>query len=191
MFAKILIVLAVVIVVFVIFVAMRPSSFRIQRCATIAAPAEAVFEQVNDFRRWQAWSPWEKLDPDLKRTFEGPLSGAGSVYRWVGNKKVGEGSMTLTQSVPGEIVRIKLVFIKPFAATNTAEFTFKPEGDQTAVTWSMTGNNNFMAKAFCLFVNMDKMVGGDFEKGLTQLKQVVESNARPRAAAATAHAALN
>jgi carbon monoxide dehydrogenase subunit G len=172
MLATALVIVAAIVVVFVIIVALRPTDFRIQRTALIAAPAQAVFAQVNDFRKWQAWSPWEKLDPALKRTYE------GATYAWVGNKKVGEGRMTITESRPGELVRIKLEFFKPFAATNTTEFTFKPEGGGTAVTWSMTGRHNFMAKAFCLFVSMEKMVGGQFEQGLAQMKSIVETPAK-------------
>ena len=190
MLIRILIGIAVVIVVLAIIIALRPSTFRIQRSALIGAPPQAVFERVNDLHQWREWSPWEKLDPDMKRTFEGPSAGAGAIYRWDGNKKVGAGSMTITESRPGELVRIRLEFLRPFAATNTTEFTFTPEGGQTAVNWSMTGTNNFMAKAFCLFMNMDKMVGGDFEKGLAQLKQVVESDDR-RSTVAAAHAGMN
>jgi hypothetical protein len=138
------------------------------------APAAAAFAQVNDFHNWRAWSPWEKIDPALKRSYEGPQAGAGATYAWQGNKDVGEGRMTILESRPGELVRIKLEFFKPFAATNTAEFTFKPAGDGTAVTWSMSGQNNFLARAICVFVNMDKMVGGMFEQGLAQMKTVVE-----------------
>jgi uncharacterized protein YndB with AHSA1/START domain len=179
MFKKILIALAVIIVVFVIIVALQPSEFRIVRSATISAPAPAVFAQVNDFHHWEAWSPWAKLDPAAKATFEGPPAGRGAIFRWAGNNEVGEGSMTITESRPSDLIRIKLEFLRPFAATNTAEFTFKPEGSQTAVTWSMEGKNNFIAKAVCLFMNMDKMVGGQFEKGLAQMKSVAEAAPKP------------
>lgn len=175
MFKFILIGLAVAVVLFLIVVAMQPSKFRIVRSATIAAPPEAVFEQVNNFRKWRAWSPWEKKDPALKRSYEGPAAGPGSVYSWVGNKEVGEGRMTLTESRPGEFVRIKLEFFKPFAATNATEFSFEPKGDQTVVTWAMNGKNNFACKAFCMFVDMDKMVGSDFEKGLAAIKAIAEA----------------
>ncbi|HXV78384.1 MAG TPA: SRPBCC family protein [Candidatus Binatia bacterium] len=175
MLRKILIALAVIVVVFVIIVALQPSEFRIQRSATISARPPAVFAQVNDFHKWEAWSPWAKLDPAAKTTFEGPPAGTGAIFRWAGNNDVGEGSMTITESRPSDLIRIKLEFLKPFAATSTAEFTFKPEGNQTAVTWSMEGENNFIAKAFCLFMNMDKMVGGQFEKGLASMKSVVEA----------------
>ena len=166
---------AAVVVVFLIVVAMQPSDFKVERSATMRAPAPAAFAQVNDFQNWHAWSPWEKVDPALKRQYEGPKAGTGAVYAWQGNNDVGEGRMTITESRPGELVRIKLEFFKPFAATNTAEFSFKPAGDDTtAVTWTMTGQNNFLSKAICLFVNMDKMVGGMFEQGLAQMKTVVE-----------------
>jgi uncharacterized protein YndB with AHSA1/START domain len=188
MLVKTLIVIAALIVVFVIIVAMRPSHFRIARSATIAAPPEVVFAQVNDFRAWQAWSPWERKDPNLKRTYEGPPAGRGAVYAWAGNKEVGEGRMTLTESRPAELIRIRLEFLKPFAATNEAEFTFTPRpGEQTEVTWSMTGHNGFMAKAFCMLMDMDKLVGSDFEKGLASMKTVAESSATPAHAAAAAH----
>ena len=166
---------AAVVVIFLAVVALQPSDFRIERSATMAAPAPAVFAQVNDLRSWQAWSPWEKIDPQLKRTYEGPQAGTGAVYAWAGNKDVGEGRMTITESRPGELVRMRLEFFKPLAATNTAEFSFKPAAGGTAVTWSMTGKNNFLSKAICLFVNMDRMVGGMFEQGLQQMKSVVES----------------
>jgi len=175
MFKKILIALAAIVVVFLVVVAMQPSEFRIERTANISAPAAAVFAQVNDFHKWEAWSPWEKLDPAMKKSFEGAPAGAGAIYAWVGNSEVGEGRMTITESRPNELIGIKLEFLKPFAATNTTEFTFKAEGDQTAVRWSMFGKNNFMSKAFGLFMNMDKMIGSDFEKGLAGLKTLVES----------------
>ena len=175
MLKKILIAIAAIAVVFVAVVAMQPSEFRIVRSATISAPAPAVFAQVNDFHNWEAWSPWAKLDPAAKATFEGPSAGTGAIFRWAGNDKIGEGSMTITESRPSDLIRITLEFVKPFAATNTAEFTFEPEGNQTAVTWSMAGKNNFMAKAVSLFMNMDKMVGGKFEEGLANMKSVVEA----------------
>jgi hypothetical protein len=170
----ILIALAVIIIVFVIIVAMQPSEFRVTRSATISGPRSAVFAQVNDFHKWEAWNPWGKIDPAMKQTYEGAPAGTGAVYTWAGNKEAGEGRMTITESRPNDLIRIQLEFFKPFRATNTAEFTFKPEGNQTVVTWSMTGENNFMAKAVHLFMNMDKMVGGQFEKGLASIKSVVE-----------------
>ena len=180
MLIKILIALTVIVVVFVVIVALQPSEFNVVRSATISAPAPALFAQVNDFHKWEAWNPWGKLDPTMKQTYEGAPAGTGAIYTWSGNDEVGEGRMTITESRPSDLIRIKLEFFKPFAATNTAEFTFKPEGNQTAVTWSMTGNNNFMAKAVHLFMNMDKMVGGQFEKGLAQMRSVVEAAANRR-----------
>jgi len=174
MLIYILLAVAVIIVVFVAIVAMRPSDFRIARSATMSAPAPAVFAQVNDFHKWDAWSPWAKLDPAAKNTFEGAPAGAGAVFKWSGNRQVGEGQMTLTESRPNDLIRIKLDFVRPFKATNFAEFTFQPNGNQTLVTWSMTGKNNFMFKSFGLFMNMDKMLGGEFEKGLASMKAVVE-----------------
>ena len=170
--------IAAIVVVLVIVVAMQPSDFKVERSATMRAPAPAAFAQVNDFQNWREWSPWEKVDPALKRQYEGPKAGTGAVYAWQGNNDVGEGRMTITDSRPGELVRIKLEFFKPFPATNQAEFSFKPAGpESTAVTWTMTGQNNFLSKAICLFVNMDKMVGGMFEQGLNQMKSVVERRA--------------
>jgi hypothetical protein len=178
MFKKILIGIVLIILVFLVVVALQPAAFRITRSTTIAAPPEVVFAQVNDFHKWDAWSPWAKLDPAMKQTYEGPPAGVGAIYSWVGNKDVGEGRMTITQSRPGELVGIKLEFLKPFAQVNATEFALKPDGNQTAVTWSMTGTNNFMAKGFGLFMNLDKMVGGDFEKGLAQMKLVAEAAAK-------------
>jgi hypothetical protein len=175
MLKKISITLVTIIIIFLVIVAMQPSDFRVTRSATIAAPAPAVFAQVNDFHKWDAWSPWAKLDPAMKKTHEGAPAGTGAIYTWSGNNDVGEGRMTLTESRPNDLIRIKLEFKKPFEATNTTEFAFKPDGNQTVVTWSMFGENNFMAKAFGMFMNMDKMVGGDFEKGLALMKSVVEA----------------
>ena len=181
---KILIGIAVVILLFIVVVAMQPSDFRITRSATIAAPPDVVFAQVNDFHNWDAWSPWAKLDPTVKNSFDGAASGTGAKFSWAGNDKVGEGRMTIIDSHPSDLVKIKLEFIKPFEATNTAEFNFKeddgktkPEDRKTVVSWSMYGPHSFIEKAVCMFMNMDKMVGGDFEKGLAQLKTVSENAA--------------
>ena len=174
----ILLAIAAILVIFVIVVAMQPSEFRIARTATFPAPPPAVFAQVNDFHNWDAWSPWAKLDPAAKATFEGAPAGTGAIFKWSGNKKVGEGTMTITESHPHDLIRINLEFLKPFKATHTAEFTFQPEGGKTVLTWSMSGRYNFMSKAFCLFMNMDKMIGGDFEKGLANMKAVIETASR-------------
>jgi len=176
---KILIALAAILAIAVVAVATRPSEFRVARTTTIAAPPSAVFVHVNDFRKWDAWNPWAKIDPAMKQSYEGAPAGAGAVYVWAGNSQVGEGRMTMTESRPGEAIRIRMEFLKPLAATSTALFTFRPEGDQTVVTWGMEGRNNFVAKAIHLVMNMDRMIGGQFEKGLAQLKSVVE--AAPRA----------
>jgi uncharacterized protein YndB with AHSA1/START domain len=171
----ILVLVAIAVIIFVIVAAMQPTDFRITRTGTISAPASAVFAQVNDLQKWDAWSPWAKLDPDARNSFEGPASGTGAIMRWVGNNKVGQGSMTIIESRPNDFISFKLEFLKPFAATNTAEFTFNSENDQTTVIWSMYGKNNFMNKAIGLIMNCDKMVGGQFEEGLATLKSVVES----------------
>jgi uncharacterized protein YndB with AHSA1/START domain len=178
MFLKILIALVAIVGALAAFVALQPSDFRIARSATIAAPASEVFSQVNDFHKWEAWSPWAKLDPNAKASFEGPPAGEGTVMTWSGNGEVGEGRMTLTESRPAELIRIRLDFVKPMAGTSMAEFTFKPEGDRTAVTWSMSGQNNFFTRAICLIMNQEKMVGGYFEKGLQALKAVTEAAVR-------------
>jgi hypothetical protein len=175
MLETILIIVAVIVVLFIVVVAMQPSDFRITRSASMSAAPAKVFGEVNDFHHWPAWSPWEKFDPDMKRKHEGAPAGAGAIYSWEGNKKVGSGRMTIMESRPGNLVSIKLEFLKPFKATNTAEFTFKPEGNQTQVTWSMIGKKNFLMKAFSLFMNMDKMVGPDFERGLANMKAIVET----------------
>jgi uncharacterized protein YndB with AHSA1/START domain len=171
----ILIAIPVLIIVLVVIAALQPSDFRITRTATISAPPGIVFAQVNDLHKWEAWSPWAKMDPAAKITFEGPPAGTGAGYTWAGNNKVGEGRMTITESKPNERLRFKLEFRKPFEATHTAEFTFQPQGDQTVVTWSMAGTNKFMFKLFGLFMNCDKMVGGQFEQGLADLNVVAKA----------------
>jgi Polyketide cyclase / dehydrase and lipid transport len=172
---KVILILLTAIVVLAIVVAMQPADFRVERSATMSAPPQAVFVQVDDLRKWEAWNPWQKLDPAMKMTYAGPPSGPGASYAWAGNNQVGEGRLTITESRPNDLVRIKLEFMKPLAATNTATFTFKPQGNQTAVTWSMEGRNNFLAKAINLFMNMDRMVGGQFEKGLADMKKIAEA----------------
>lgn len=178
--STILIIIAVIVAVLVAFIATRPAEFRISRSGDISAPPAAVFPHVNDLGKWEAWSPWARLDPNAKSTFEGPAAGVGAVFGWAGNKDVGEGRMTILESRPDELVRIKLEFFKPFKATNTAEFTFKLEDGRTVVTWSMFGANNFMAKAINLVINCDRMVGVQFEKGLANLRAVAETE-QPRA----------
>lgn len=175
MLIKILAVLAVLLVVFIVVVALRPAEFRVERGTVVAASPATVFAQVNDLRAWQEFSPWAKLDPNAKATFAGPETGVDSSFAWAGNKEVGEGRMTIVESRPGELVRFRLEFLKPFKATNEAVFTFKPEGSGTAVSWSMTGKNNFLFKAVGLFIDCDKMVGPQFERGLASLKTLAEA----------------
>jgi hypothetical protein len=182
MLKKLLIAFGVILAVFVIVVATRPADFRVARMATVAAPVEVVFAQVNELKKWETWSTWAKLDPAMKQTYQGAAAGSGAISSWVGNAKVGEGRMTITESRPNERIRFKLEFFKPMAGTSLAEFTFKPEGDQTTITWAMTGKNNFIAKAMCLFMSMDNMLGDQFEQGLAALKAVSEAAAaNPRA----------
>lgn len=171
------ILLALLFIALIIFivVAGQPDEFRVTRTAIIPAPVATVFARVNDLHAWEAWSPWAKMDPNAKNIYEGSASGTGASMKWSGNNKVGEGRMTITDNRSGELVQIKLEFVRPFKATNMAEFTFRPEGSQTAVSWSMFGTNNFGGKIFGLFMNCEKMVAKDFDKGLSNLKAVVKS----------------
>lgn len=162
--------------VFALYVASRPSAFRISRSLTIDAPASTLFALINDFHAWTAWSPWEKIDADLKRSYEGAASGVGAVYKWEG-KKSGQGVMTLTDSVEASKIEIDLRFIKPIAANNQTVFSLEPDGGGTKVTWTMTGNNNFVSKAFGVFMNMDTMIGRDFEKGLSAMRDAARAKA--------------
>ena len=173
MIKKILFVVFALIIVLVIVIAAQPADFSVSRSATLPHPASAVFAQVNDLHKWQAWSPWAKLDPNAKMTYEGPESGVGAACTWDGNSQVGAGKMTIAESKPDELVRFNMEFLKPFKAESTAEFTFKPEGDNTVVTWTMYGKNGFIGKAIHLCMDCDKMVGGEFEKGLENLKGVL------------------
>ncbi|MSR58660.1 MAG: polyketide cyclase [Planctomycetaceae bacterium] len=167
---------------FAAFVSMQPAEFQVVRSTGVAAPAAVVFSQVNDFHNWEEWSPWAKLDPTAKNTFEGPTAGTGSIFKWSGNDEVGEGIMTVLESHPNDLIRINLEFVRPFADTSITEFTFVPNGEKTVVTWSMSGRKNFISKAVCLFMNMDKTVGGDFEKGLAKMKAIAEGAAKKEAA---------
>ncbi|MBX3297939.1 MAG: SRPBCC family protein [Acidobacteria bacterium] len=165
--------------VLLIVVAMQPDQFTVTRTSIIRSSPDAVFARINDFRQWPSWSPWEDLDPAMKRTYTGPESGTGSSYAWLGDDKVGEGRMTITEShAPGHI-KIDLEFIKPMASSNITEFTFKPDGENTNVSWTMSGKKNFMMKAFCLIMDIDALIGADFEKGLAKLKTVSESGGAP------------
>ncbi len=171
---KILIVFIVGFVALAFFINSRPDSFRISRKEIVQAAPSVVFPHVNDLRKWDAWSPWIELDKDVKNTFSGPEEGVGSALTWSGNDEIGEGTMTITESVPNELIVFRLDFIRPFPGTNSAEFSFEPHGAGTTVTWSMSGKSNFITKAVGLFIDCDKMVGGHFEKGLTTLKRVAE-----------------
>ncbi|KAB2671448.1 MAG: SRPBCC family protein [Verrucomicrobia bacterium] len=167
--------LVIVVVAFVVLVASRPDDYSVVRTARIDAPPGEVFGLVNDFHAWESWSPWAKRDPHMKIVFDGPRAGVGADYRWSGDRKVGEGRMTLTESESPARLRIRLEFTKPFAGVNDVGFAFAPEAGMTRVTWTMAGKLNFATKAFGLFVSMDTMIGRDFEQGLAQLKSVAEA----------------
>jgi hypothetical protein len=169
----VLLVVAVAVAGLLIYAAMKPDDFRVQRSIAIKAPPEKVIAVVGDLKGWTAWSPYEKKDPGMKRTYAGAPSGKGAIYEWDGNKDVGHGRMEILESTPSKVV-IKLDFITPFEAHNTAEFTAVPQGDATNVTWAMYGPSPYMAKVIQTVMNMDKMIGTDFEAGLQSLKTVAE-----------------
>jgi polyketide cyclase/dehydrase/lipid transport protein len=175
MLKKLLLGLVALIALFLIAVATRPGAFRIERSAQINAPAAVVFAQVNDFKHWDGWSPWAKLDPNMTKTIAGAPQGVGATYAWSGNNQVGEGRMTIIESKPNEKVGIKLEFLKPWQATNLATFLFDARGPATQVTWVMEGTNNFMGKAVAMFMDMDAVIGKEFEKGLAQMKTLAEA----------------
>ncbi len=175
MIVKVSVVVLIVLAVLCGIIALQPTEFKVNRTAVVNAPPESVFGLVNDFKKWESWSPWAKLDPGMKTTFSGPPAGIGAVYSWAGNDEVGEGRMTVLESRANELIRIKLEFIKPFPSVADTEFTFAPANGGTTVQWTMSGENDFMSKAFCFFMGgMDKMVGPDFEKGLAQMKSAAE-----------------
>src|SRR3979490_1134501 len=166
--------LAIAIAAVLVLAATKPDTLRVQRTITVSAPAEKLFPLINDFHQWRTWSPYEHKDPEMKRTYSGAESGKGAVYAWDGNNNVGSGRMEILEtSVPSK-VRIKLDFFKPFEGHNTAEFTMLPQGDATNVTWLMHGPSPFMGKIMHVFINMDRMVGKDFEIGLANLKKLAE-----------------
>jgi hypothetical protein len=175
--ANVLIAIAILVGLAALLVATRPSTFHVERSITVAAPPERAFAQVNELRAWGAWSPWEKKDPAMQRTWEGPRAGTGAVYAWSGNKDVGEGRMTIVRSDPPSRIAIELRFFKPMKATNAVLFAFTPVAGGTRVTWTMDGRNGFVAKALHLVMDLDAMVGGDFERGLAALKLVAEGAA--------------
>ena len=167
------IILAVAIAIVLVLAATKPDTFRVQRAISIKAPAEKILPLIGDFRQWAHWSPWEGKDPAMKRTYSGAASGKGAVYAWDGNKNVGSGSMEILDAAPSKVV-IKLDFIKPFEGHNTAEFTMLPQADGTHVIWLMHGPAPFLNKVMQVFMNLDKMIGRDFEAGLASLKQATE-----------------
>lgn len=166
--------LAALIAVLLILAAMRPNTFRVERSIDINAPADKIFPLINDYRHWPSWSPYENVDPAMQRTFSGAPSGKGSVYEWNGNKNIGRGRMEILEATPASKIVIKLDFFSPFEAHNTAEFTMRPQGGATNVTWAMHGPSPFMTKIMHMFFNMDRMVGGQFQQGLTSMKAVAE-----------------
>ena len=174
MLKKIALAVVILVVAILAFAATRPNSFRVQRTTSINAPPEKISALINDFHSWTSWSSYEKLDPAMKRTYSGAPSGKGAVYEWEGNSKAGKGRIEITESSPPSKVAMKLDFVKPFEAHNIVEFTLEPQGDSTNVTWAMHGPNPFMAKLMQVFLNMDKLVGSEFETGLANLKGVAE-----------------
>jgi uncharacterized protein YndB with AHSA1/START domain len=176
MLKTIAIAVAVVIAGVFVFAATKPDTFKVQRAANIDAPPDRIFAVLNDFRRWDAWSPWEKKDPAMKRSFGGAPSGVGARYGWEGDKNVGQGSMEIAESVPPSRLAIKLDFVKPFEAHNMVEFALEPRGQSTNVVWSMQGAMPYLSKLMSVFFDMDKMIGQDFEAGLANLKAVAEKS---------------
>jgi uncharacterized protein YndB with AHSA1/START domain len=174
MLKKIALVIVVLVAALLAFAATKPDSFRVQRTASIKAPPEKIFPLISDLKRWNAWSPWEKLDPAMKRTHSGAASGKGAVYEWAGNGEVGAGRMEIVAAAPPSALKIKLDFLEPFEAHNFAEFTLEPNGDGTNVTWAMYGPNTYVSKLMSVFFSMDSMVGKYFETGLANLKAATE-----------------
>ena len=157
-----------------IYAATKPDSFRIERSTTIKAPPEKVFALINDFHQWEAWSPWEKIDPSIKRTYRGPRSDVGAVYEWAGNKDIGQGRMEIIESSALSKVSLKLDFVTPFEAHNFVDFTLTPQGDSTKVTQAMYGPSPYVSKLMTIFFSMEKMVGSKYEEGLADLKKLAE-----------------
>jgi len=177
MLKKILVAVAAILALAAAFVATRPSDFKVERSATLAAPPAVIYATIADFSRWSAWSPWARLDPAMKGTVTGTPATVGHAYAWSGNDQVGEGRMTITGLAPGERVEIRLEFLKPWEATNATVLSIQPAGTGSRVTWTMTGTNGFMMKAAGIFMNMDAMVGADFERGLASLGTVTQAEA--------------
>jgi hypothetical protein len=184
MFKKILIGLVLIVGGFLVFASTRPDTYRVQRSAKIDAPATVVFSQLEDFKAWGAWSPWDRLDPTMKKSYAGPPKGVGATYSWEGNKKVGKGKMTITDATAPTALTIRLEFMEPFAAVANTVFKVAPQDKASEVTWAMEGTNNLIGKAWGVFMNMDKAIGTDFETGLKGLKTASEAEAKKQAAAA-------
>jgi hypothetical protein len=172
--AIIAVVLAIVIAIVLILAAGKPGSFSVGRAIDIAAPADRIFPLINDFHQWVAWSPWENRDPGMQRSYEGTASGKGAVYGWDGNKDVGSGRMEILESAAPSRILIKLDFFKPFEGHNTAEFTMLPQGEATRLSWVMRGPAPFISKLMQVFMSLDRMIGKDFEIGLSNLKKLTE-----------------
>ena len=166
--------LLAIVAILLIVIATRPDDFRVTRSGTFSVSPTVLFNQINNLQNWNAWSPWARLDPNAKNTFEGPKEGVGASFAWAGNAQVGEGKMTIVEGRPDEQIVMRLDFVKPFAGTNIAEFTLRPEGGQTVLTWSMHGKTNFITKGIGLFMDCEKMCGDQFEQGLANLRQIVE-----------------
>ena len=175
MLKKIGIAIAALVVVLALVIATRPSTYRVTRSTTTSASPAVAYAQVADFHRWDAWSPWAHLDPNMQTSYAGPESAVGSSYGWKGNDQVGEGRMTIVEARPAEALGIRLEFLKPWQATNSTRFEFAQVATGTRITWTMDGENNFVGKAFSLVSNMDQMIGSDFERGLAGLKKVAEA----------------
>jgi hypothetical protein len=180
MLKKVSLALAVAVVGFVAVVVSRPSTYRVERSITVAAPVDLPFGLVNDFHRWHFWSPWDALDPKMEKTFDGAYAGPGATYAWSGNDQVGKGKMTILDAKPYDSIHIQLEFLEPWASTNATLFTFQPVAEGIRVTWAMEGHNTFLGKAFSLFLDMDGMIGKDFEKGLASIKTLTETEAKNR-----------
>lgn len=174
MLVTIAIAVVALVAVVLILAATKPDTFRIQRTAAVRAGPDKIFPYINDFHKWRTWSPFEKLDSGMKKTYTGAAAGNGAIYEWEGNAKAGKGRMEIMESSPPGRIRIKLDFIKPFEGHNIAEFTLQPSGDSTEITWAMHGPTSFAAKIMHVFINMDKMIGKNFEAGLANLKAIAE-----------------
>ncbi|HBJ84271.1 MAG TPA: polyketide cyclase [Verrucomicrobiales bacterium] len=179
MIKKVLLGLIAAIVIILVVASFQSDDLNVTRSATIAAPPDAVFKVVNDFRQWDAWSPWSKLDPAMKKTLEGPPEGVGAIYKWSGNNEVGEGSTRLVGSKPNETIDMKLEFVRPFEGSSDVRFTFAPEGTGTKVTWAMQSKKPFIGKVMGLFMDCGKMCGDQFSEGLGNLGKVVTAAPKP------------